>query len=78
MKSISIVEFRKRIDSVLKQVEEGHPFILTHRGKPVARLEPMRRNTTRQDDPIYSLAELAAPGGGPMTNKEIDELIYEL
>ena len=76
MKRISIVEFRKQVDAVLKQVEEGHSFMLTHRGKPVARLEPIGQGKLSHDDPIYSLAELATEGGGPMTNKEIDESIY--
>jgi antitoxin (DNA-binding transcriptional repressor) of toxin-antitoxin stability system len=58
-------------------VEQGHSFILTYRGKPVARIEPIGRETISSEDPIYSLAELAVEAGS-MTNEEIDELLYKL
>lgn len=76
MKSVSMLEFRKRADSVLRQVRKGHAFVLTYRGTPVARLEPIPRESIAADDPIYGLADVASDVPGPLTNAEIDEIVY--
>jgi prevent-host-death family protein len=76
MKAVSMLEFRKRADEVLKQVCKGQAFVLTYRGKPVARLEPIRQQTVDPDDPIYRLAELASDAAGSLTNTQIDEILY--
>ena len=34
-------------------------MVLTYRGKPVARLEPLQESTPGTDDPFYKLADLA-------------------
>ena len=51
-------------------------MLLTVRGKPVARLEPLNIPPT-QDDPLYHLAELASDTGQALSNREMDKLIYE-
>ena len=75
MKSVSMLEFRKHADAVLKQVVKGHSFVLTYRGKPIARLEPIAQNRIDTDDPIYGLTEIAESGGS-LTNAEMDKIIY--
>ena len=76
MKAVSMLDFRKGADAVLKQVCKGQAFVLTYRGKPVARLEPIRPTDVDADDPVYRLAELASDVAGPLSNKEIDEILY--
>lgn len=76
MKTISMLHFRQRADAVLKQVGKGQAFVLTYRGKPVARLEPIGTGTISNDDPIYQLDNLASPTAKPLTNAEMDQAVY--
>lgn len=76
MKTVSMLEFRRRAEGVLKQVQKGERFVLTYRGRPVARLEPVSQATATAEDPFYSLGELADADGESLTNPEIDEILY--
>lgn len=76
MTSISMVEFRRNAEGVLRRIEEGEHLILTYRGRPVARLEPFARPTVPADDPIYRLSELAVEEGESPRNDEMDAVIY--
>ncbi|MGI8980914.1 MAG: type II toxin-antitoxin system Phd/YefM family antitoxin [Pirellulaceae bacterium] len=76
MKTVSMLKFRNEAEAILKQVGRGQAFVLTYRGKPIARLEPIGTPEIRDDDPIYQLATLATPIAEPLTNKEMDRLIY--
>jgi prevent-host-death family protein len=76
MESISMLEFRREAGSVLKRVRKGHAFVLTYRGTPVARLEPIPSTAISTDDPIYSLDEIASKHTGSLTNEEIDRIVY--
>ena len=42
MKRISMLEFRRDARKVLSAVRKGQPVLLTYRGRPVARLVPVR------------------------------------
>ena len=75
MKQVSMLDFRRDAEKIIAQVQSGERLILTRRGKPVARLEPIRRERLDADDPFYSLCELAEPAGS-MTNRRIDEIVY--
>jgi prevent-host-death family protein len=74
MKKITMLDLRMNAERILAQVQKGQRMILTRRGKPVARLEPIEKEA-KSDDPFYSIAELAGPAGS-LTNKEIDEIVY--
>ena len=74
MKHISLLDFRLEAERVLAQVQKGQRMILTRRGKPVARLEPITQEPDA-DDPIYSLADLAV-NGESLDNSQIDEILY--
>ena len=76
MKTVSMLEFRHHAEKIIDQVQQGQRMILTRRGKPVARLEPIIEKTLDADDPFYSLAELAEPGGGSLSNDQIDDILY--
>jgi prevent-host-death family protein len=75
MKKVSLLDFRLDAERILAQVQKGQRMILTRRGKPVARLEPLASETPGTDDPFYALTELAVPGK-PLTNAEMDEAVY--
>jgi prevent-host-death family protein len=75
MKQISLLEFRRDAERILAQVQKGQRMILTRRGKPVARLEPIVDECADADDPIYSLCDLAVAGPS-LTNAQIDESVY--
>lgn len=75
MKKISMLDFRLNAERIIAQVQKGQRMILTRRGKPVARLEPISADVLDSDDPIYSLADIAAPGES-LDNSQIDETVY--
>jgi antitoxin (DNA-binding transcriptional repressor) of toxin-antitoxin stability system len=77
MEKVSILEFRRDAVAVIRKVCQGKRLIMTYRGKPVMRLEPIRANTPGADDPFYKIAQLATGTGQPVTNEEIDQILYE-
>ena len=78
MKTVSMLEFRKNASSIIRRAMRGQRMLLTYRGKPVLRLEPIDDpEEPAQDDPFYALAELADAGGESLTNAEIDRILYE-
>jgi prevent-host-death family protein len=73
---ISTHQMRFEFDRVLKAVKAGRSLTLTYRNKPLARIVPLDEQTSiLEDDPIFRLHELAEPVG-PLTNVEIDQLVY--
>lgn len=75
MKTISMLDLRRDTERVLARVRKGERLVLTHRGKPVARLEPIQSESIEPDDLFYSLCELAEPAGS-LSNSQIDEILY--
>jgi prevent-host-death family protein len=76
MKSVTMVDFRANAERIIAQVQKGERILLTRRGKPVARLEPIVPESPSGDDPFYDLGSLAVESGQSMTNEQIDELLY--
>ena len=76
MKTISLLEFRRNAQTVLKYVQKGQSVLLTLRGKPVARLEPLSDRSVGPEDPFYSLDRLADDLAASMTNVQMDRVIY--
>jgi prevent-host-death family protein len=73
---ISTHQMRFEFERVLRAVKAGRSLTLTYRNKPLARIVPLREEQTiAEDDPIFRLDELAEPIG-PLTNAEIDALVY--
>jgi prevent-host-death family protein len=77
MEKVSILEFRRDAEAVIRKVRQGKRLILTHRGKPVMRLEPIPDDKLGPDDPFYTIAQLAIQKGRSLTNEEIDQIVYE-
>jgi antitoxin (DNA-binding transcriptional repressor) of toxin-antitoxin stability system len=79
MKTITMLEFRRDPRRALEAVRRGERLLLTYRGKPVARLEPVGAETREvpEDDPLLNLDDYTVDGpGGPLANAEIDRLVY--
>ena len=77
MDTVSVLEFRRDANTVIRKVQQGKRLILTYRGKPVMRLEPILNQNIGPDDPFYSLDQIAVAGGQTLTNEEIDQVIYQ-
>ena len=76
MTSVSMLEFRQNSGAVLRRLRKGERLVLTYRGKPVARLEPVRDPQPDPNDPAYRLYEHADPAGESLSNREIDDIVY--
>jgi antitoxin (DNA-binding transcriptional repressor) of toxin-antitoxin stability system len=76
MKTVSMLEFRLHADKIIAQVQKGQRMILTCRGKPVARLEPIVQESIDADDPFYSLPGVGDASGESLTNEQIDDILY--
>lgn len=75
MKMVSMLDLRLKTEQIIAQLQKGQRMILTRRGKPVARLEPIGNAEISAEDPFYSLGQLAEEGLG-LNNSEIDGILY--
>ena len=76
MEQISMLDLRRDAEAIIRKVQSGVRLVLTYRGKPVARLEPVESGPPTATDPFYQLGELADPLLNPLTNQQIDEILY--
>jgi len=76
MIKVSVLEFRRKARLIIRRLEQGHRMVLTYRGKPVARMEPIAHELIGEDDPIYSLGDLAVDELPSLSNEEIDRDVY--
>lgn len=79
MKTVTMLEFRKDAARILRRVAAGERFVLSHRGKPAARLEPIRpeKSSPAADDPFLTIGQRATPSPkGPTRHQEIDRILY--
>ena len=74
MKKISMLDLRHNAKKIIAQVQKGQSVILTRRGKPVARLEPIDQGPD-ENDPFYSITEIAVLGES-LGNEGIDKILY--
>lgn len=75
MNKVALLEIRRDLNGIIAQVRKGQRLILTCRGKPVARLEPIIDEIPDANDPFYSLPELAESGQS-LSNAQIDAIVY--
>jgi antitoxin (DNA-binding transcriptional repressor) of toxin-antitoxin stability system len=75
MKHITMLDLRRDAEGIVSRVLKGERFVLTRRGKAVARLEPVIDKRADADDAFYALTDLAV-GGESITNRQIDEAVY--
>jgi antitoxin (DNA-binding transcriptional repressor) of toxin-antitoxin stability system len=79
MKVVTMVEFRKDAEGVLRRIARGERLVLSHRGKPAARLEPLERpeGGDWENDPFLSVRHRATPSPKDKTNHgDIDRILY--
>jgi len=76
MEKVSMLEFRRDAEAIIRKVRQGRRLIMTYRGKPVMGLEPIEASVPSPDDPFYKMAELATADARPLTNEEIDQIVY--
>ncbi len=79
MKTITMLEFRQNAQSVLRRIAKGERFLLSHRGKHAARLEPLTTtpDNAAANDPFLSIGSRAtASPKGKTKHREIDRIVY--
>lgn len=79
MSTITMLEFRHDAARVFKRLAQGERFVLTHRGKPVANIEPPLKTKSQKvlaDDPLLKLADCAEHDpNGPLNHEAIDRIV---
>lgn len=70
-----MLELRRNALGIIEEVQRGQHLVLTYRGKPMARIEPLE-SVPADEDPFYALADLADAEGESLTNREMDQVIY--
>lgn len=79
MKTVTMLEFRKDAEGILRRVAKGERFLLSHRGKPAARIEPVSSVGTGESaaDPFLTIGQRAVPSPkGKTRHADIDRIIY--
>jgi prevent-host-death family protein len=77
LRTVTMLDLRQRAEKIVEQVRRGESLVLTYRGRPAVRLEPIRpANAVTDDDPFYRLPTLADRRQGGLSNREIDEIVY--
>lgn len=74
-----MLEFRTNAEGILRRVARGERLLLSHRGKPAARLEPVHSPapTAAADDPFLNIARRAKPSPkGKTRHADIDRILY--
>ena len=77
MKTITMLEFRKNAGKIIGWARQGQRMVMTYRGKPILRLEPILEESPDENDPFYMLDRLASPKGDNISNEKIDAILYE-
>ena len=76
MTAVTMLEIRKDPVKIIRQVQAGRRMVLTYRGKPVMRLEPITEASAPESDAFYRLANMAVKGEKSLSNRKIDEAVY--
>jgi antitoxin (DNA-binding transcriptional repressor) of toxin-antitoxin stability system len=79
MKTVTMLEFRKDAEGILRRIAKGERFLLSHRGRPAARLEPVAAavKSDPEKDPFLNIARRAVPSPkGKTAHRDIDRILY--
>jgi prevent-host-death family protein len=83
LSTITLLELRHKTEEVIRRVQAGEPLMLTKRGKPVLRLQPVEpAKIDWENDAFTKLVRKVHAQkkprklDPPLTNQEIDRLIY--
>jgi antitoxin (DNA-binding transcriptional repressor) of toxin-antitoxin stability system len=77
VKTISTSQLRSRTRSLVRALEKGATVSLTYRGRKLANIWPLKlKNGVGADDPLYRFHRLANKLAKPLTDRQIDRLVY--
>jgi prevent-host-death family protein len=79
MKTVTMLEFRQDAEGVLRRIAKGERYVLSHRGKPAARLKPLNAPSPADSasDPFLGIARRAKPSPKRKTkHADIDRILY--
>jgi prevent-host-death family protein len=79
MKTVTMLDFRRHAATIIRRGAAGERMVLSYRGKPVFRLEPMasQDDASRAHDPFYGIVGIATQDKhGALAHEEIDRLLY--
>jgi prevent-host-death family protein len=78
MKTVTMLEFRRDAEGILRRVGKGERFVLSHRGRPAARLEPLTEGAAdAANDLFLTIGQRAGPSPkGRTKHGEIDRILY--
>jgi antitoxin (DNA-binding transcriptional repressor) of toxin-antitoxin stability system len=79
MRTVTMLEFRKNAESILRRLSRGERFVLSHRGRPAARLEPVAapRVFDPAQDAFLTIGRRALPSPkGKTRHADIDRVLY--
>jgi prevent-host-death family protein len=79
MKTVTMLDFRNDAEGILRRVGKGERFVLSHRGRPAARLEPVEATVAVDPlhDPFFSIDRRATRSPkGKTPHQDIDRILY--
>jgi antitoxin (DNA-binding transcriptional repressor) of toxin-antitoxin stability system len=79
MKTVTMLEFRKGAEGILRRIAKGERFVLSHRGRPAARLEPVTQAVLPDpgNDKFLAIARRAVRSPkGRTAHQNIDRIVY--
>jgi len=79
MKTVTMLEFRRNAEGILRRVAKGERLVLSHRGKPAVRIEPLHSLGTLDPDgdPFLTIARRAKRSPkGKTKHGDIDRFVY--
>ena len=54
MKTVNVTEAKAHLSRLLRRVERGETVVIVHRGRPIARIEPVREAGPAADDAVLA------------------------
>ncbi len=77
MKMISMLGLRTHSEEIVDELRSGGDFLLTYRGKKLAKIIPYEQELGPSDsDPFYNICSYSESDENGMTNNDMDALIY--
>ncbi|MFN0177412.1 MAG: type II toxin-antitoxin system Phd/YefM family antitoxin [Gemmatimonadales bacterium] len=78
MRRITLLALQRNPRELVRALQRGERFLLTFRGRAIARLEPVQREEGwMRVDPIFRIDEFAQRGRpGKLANATIDQIVY--
>ena len=67
-----MLELRLNTEKIIKLVQSGQSLILTRRGNPVARIEPIKKETQDPIDPFFLLSGIGKVASFMVNNIFVD------